>query len=213
MAAPHVSAVAALVWSAMLNATNTEVRAALIASAEDLGVPGHDKIYGSGLVRAKKAIDFLVSSAARPRMNVEINILTDDYPSETTWTLKDQCGMGISIRGGYSFFYPMEPMFLVSVNHNLPLGKYTFTIFDSAGDGICSPAPESYCGSYKILADGVTKLTGGVFDFNDVKTFGNCVTYKPSRKPTSKPTTRKPTTRKPKPTTPKPITRKPRKPV
>ena len=107
----------------------------------------------------------------------------------------------------------MEPMFLVSVNHNLPLGKYTFTIFDSAGDGICSPAPESYCGSYKILADGVTKLTGGVFDLNDVKTFGNCVTYKPSRKPTSKPTTRKPTTRKPKPTTPKPITRKPRKPV
>jgi subtilisin family serine protease len=37
MAAPHVSAVAALVWSVMPNATNTEVRAALIATAEDLG--------------------------------------------------------------------------------------------------------------------------------------------------------------------------------
>jgi hypothetical protein len=106
-------------------------------------------------------------------MNVEINIHTDDYPSETTWTLTDQCGMGISIRGGWSILYPMEPRSLVSVNKNIPLGKYTFTIFDSAGDGICSV--ESYCGSYEILADGVTKLTGGVFEINDANTFGNCV--------------------------------------
>jgi serine protease len=37
MAAPHVSGVAALVWSAIPDATNNEVRDALIKTAQDLG--------------------------------------------------------------------------------------------------------------------------------------------------------------------------------
>jgi subtilisin family serine protease len=61
MAAPHVSGVAALVWSAKPSATNIEVREALIATAEDLGTPGRDDLYGHGLVKAKKAIDYLTS--------------------------------------------------------------------------------------------------------------------------------------------------------
>ena len=40
MATPHVSAVAALVWSAKPSATNEDVCAALCASGEDLGVAG-----------------------------------------------------------------------------------------------------------------------------------------------------------------------------
>ena len=59
MAAPHVSGVAALVWSAIPNLTNTEVRDALIATAEDLGTPGRDDMYGAGLVQANKALTYL----------------------------------------------------------------------------------------------------------------------------------------------------------
>ncbi|HSP77696.1 MAG TPA: S8 family serine peptidase, partial [Myxococcaceae bacterium] len=60
MATPHVSAVAALVWSYNPNWTNAQVREALTATAEDLGAAGRDNYYGYGLVRAKAALDYLL---------------------------------------------------------------------------------------------------------------------------------------------------------
>lgn len=59
MATPHASAVAALVWSAVPDATNVEIRNALTATAQDLGIAGRDVYYGFGLVQAKAAIDYL----------------------------------------------------------------------------------------------------------------------------------------------------------
>lgn len=58
MATPHVSAVAALVWGADQSQTNQDVRDAMIATVEDLGVAGRDPAYGYGLVRAKAAVDY-----------------------------------------------------------------------------------------------------------------------------------------------------------
>jgi serine protease len=61
MATPHVSAVAALVWSAVGNSkTAAQIRTALQVTAEDLGTAGRDTAYGYGLVRAKAAIGNLV---------------------------------------------------------------------------------------------------------------------------------------------------------
>ena len=57
MATPHVSAVAALVWSRNLNCTAAQLRTSLNLSAEDLGTAGRDAKYGYGLVRAKAADD------------------------------------------------------------------------------------------------------------------------------------------------------------
>lgn len=59
MATPHVSGVAALVWSARPSLTAAQVRALLQDSAMELGAPGRDNIYGYGLVQAKKAMDLL----------------------------------------------------------------------------------------------------------------------------------------------------------
>jgi subtilisin family serine protease len=59
MATPHVSAVAALIWSADPNKTNVQVRKALEATALDLGTPGRDNYYGYGLVQAKAALAYL----------------------------------------------------------------------------------------------------------------------------------------------------------
>ena len=59
MATPHVSAVAALVWSANPAWTNVQIREALTATAEDLGAAGRDAYYGYGLVQAKSALDYL----------------------------------------------------------------------------------------------------------------------------------------------------------
>ena len=59
MSAPHVAAVAALVWSYAPELTAQEIRAALAASAMDLGTPGRNNEFGYGLVQAKAALDWL----------------------------------------------------------------------------------------------------------------------------------------------------------
>ncbi|MES2017160.1 MAG: S8 family serine peptidase [Pseudomonadota bacterium] len=57
MATPHVSAVAALVWSYFPSCTSEQIRSSLRKSALDLGVAGRDDKYGYGLVQAKAAKD------------------------------------------------------------------------------------------------------------------------------------------------------------
>ncbi|MDN3651980.1 S8 family serine peptidase [Thalassotalea ponticola] len=59
MATPHVSGVAALVWSNFPQCSAQGIRLALRASAEDLGEFGYDHKFGWGLVRAKDAIDYI----------------------------------------------------------------------------------------------------------------------------------------------------------
>ena len=59
MATPHVSGVAALIWSANPNWTNVEIREALDNTAMDLGDPGRDIHYGFGLVQAYDALQYL----------------------------------------------------------------------------------------------------------------------------------------------------------
>ena len=56
MATPHVSGVAALVWSANPSWTNSQVRAALNVTARDLGASGYDSSFGWGLVQAQDAL-------------------------------------------------------------------------------------------------------------------------------------------------------------
>jgi subtilisin family serine protease len=57
MATPHVSAVAALVWSYTPTCTGAQIRASLTKSALDLGPVGRDVKFGYGLVQAKAAKD------------------------------------------------------------------------------------------------------------------------------------------------------------
>ena len=55
MAVPHVSGVAALVWSYFPSCTGEQIRATLRNSAQDLGDAGRDDKYGYGLVQAHAA--------------------------------------------------------------------------------------------------------------------------------------------------------------
>jgi subtilisin family serine protease len=57
MATPHVSAVAALVWSHFPSCSAAQLRTSLNNSAQDLGPLGRDTKYGYGLVQAKAAYD------------------------------------------------------------------------------------------------------------------------------------------------------------
>lgn len=63
MATPHVAGVAALVWSHYPNCAPGEIRAALNATAEDLGDAGRDNAYGYGLVQTMDAVNYLGANA------------------------------------------------------------------------------------------------------------------------------------------------------
>lgn len=62
MATPHVSAVAALIWSSDPTKSNAQIRQALRVTALDLGVAGRDTDSGFGLVQARAALEYLPSS-------------------------------------------------------------------------------------------------------------------------------------------------------
>ncbi|KAI2514367.1 peptidase [Fragilaria crotonensis] len=59
MATPHVSGVAALVWSRYPACTKQNIINALFVTAMDLGTEGRDDTYGYGLIQAKAASDYL----------------------------------------------------------------------------------------------------------------------------------------------------------
>jgi PKD repeat protein len=61
MATPHVSGVAALVWSHYPQCTNTQIRNALNKTATDKGTAGRDVNFGHGIINAKAAYDYLAN--------------------------------------------------------------------------------------------------------------------------------------------------------
>lgn len=65
MATPHVSGVAAIVWSYFPECSAEGIRLALRASAEDLGTAGYDYEFGWGLVQAKDAVDYISANGCK----------------------------------------------------------------------------------------------------------------------------------------------------
>jgi serine protease len=59
MATPHVTGVAALVWSQFPTCKASRIRTALTATAQDRGTAGRDVYYGFGIVRAQNALTYL----------------------------------------------------------------------------------------------------------------------------------------------------------
>jgi subtilisin family serine protease len=67
MATPHVSGVAALLWSACPTCTNVQIREAMDMTALDLGEAGRDIAYGYGLVQAYDALQYLLHPGQGPQ--------------------------------------------------------------------------------------------------------------------------------------------------
>lgn len=103
--------------------------------------------------------------------NLTIKITLDQYGSETTWTLKNSTGATVASSPVYadsaaSGAYPQP-----DININVPNDCYTFTIFDSYGDGIVGAYG---IGSYRIFSNGVviSGVEGGEFGSSDARSFG-----------------------------------------
>ena len=82
-------------------------------------------------------------------------ILTDDYPGETTWSVSNATGMVVVNGGPYS-----DPNTLYEDEICLEVGCYTLTINDSYGDGICCAYGE---GSYSLIWNSNILVTGSQF--------------------------------------------------
>lgn len=73
-AAPHVAGVIAQLWSAFPDVSRDELKQAIYQSADDLGAPGWDEIYGYGLLNAERSYRLLFDKN-KPAYNTSEAIL------------------------------------------------------------------------------------------------------------------------------------------
>ena len=111
MAAPHVAASAALIWSADSNLTNLEVRYLLRNTAEDLGLPKDHQGYG--MVRTDLAVAELIGNDLDPGKDASLADL-----SVSTGTLKPA-------------FTPGETDYSLVVDHDLEALDITAVLSDA----------------------------------------------------------------------------------
>jgi len=86
MATPHVSGVAALIWSYDTSWTNAQIRDALSNTAIDLGAAGRDNAYGFGLVQASAALDYLQQVAPVITLAVDLYRYRGVHTADLTWS-------------------------------------------------------------------------------------------------------------------------------
>ena len=101
-----------------------------------------------------------------PTVPFTVEVLTDNYPGETSWDLVHVDGDSVvsSIFAGEL----VDVATLYTWDLNIPAGAHVFTIYDEYGDGLCCAYGEGY---YRILLNGNEIASGGEFDFSESVTF------------------------------------------
>jgi hypothetical protein len=97
-----------------------------------------------------------------------ININLDQFGDETSWDIKDSLGNIIFANGPYVNAPNYQPQFIPVC---IPVGKFSFTIYDDYGDGLAGSNWGGQDGSYYIMQCGDTIIYGS--DPN----FGNDTTH------------------------------------
>ena len=103
-----------------------------------------------------------------------MDILTDNWPQETSWKLINTCGTTDQTQESADVetkYYNTKGK-QYSNNYCVPSAEYRFEISDSFGDGICCGYG---IGDYELFLDGVSVKSGGDFDsLESSATFGSC---------------------------------------
>jgi PKD repeat protein len=111
------------------------------------------------------------TTTANPCETIEIDILTDNYGYETSWELVDDATSSVLLSGGQGGVYANNTNYSQTIC--LDRGCYTFTIYDSYGDGICCSYGNGY---YSVSNLTTTQVygTGGSFGSSESVSF--CIT-------------------------------------
>src|SRR4051812_8147839 len=108
------------------------------------------------------------------QIKIKVVLLTDNYPSETSWTIKDINNTILlqnpSIMGAATVY--MDSVCVTAGS------CYTFTIHDNAGDGICCGYGH---GNFKVYVNDTLKKSDSSFGSQSIYSFGcpigqNCST-------------------------------------
>ncbi|MFB9217065.1 endonuclease [Vibrio sinaloensis] len=94
--------------------------------------------------------------------SLQLTLTTDQYGSETSWTIKDSNNSIVTSESGFENSTSYEK------NLCLTDGEYQFTINDTYGDGICC---RSGNGSYALTFNNQTLASGGEFTYSEVHPF------------------------------------------
>eukprot|EP00980_Cylindrotheca_fusiformis_P008951 scaffold1910_cov87-Cylindrotheca_fusiformis.AAC.1 len=211
MATPHVSGVAALMLAFKPDATPTELKTAMLNTAENPNKPngGRNNQYGYGIVNAQKAIEWLASDnnnsggngngggnggndndvkCGANELDFQLNIRTDDYGYETSWVLVDlQSNSAIKTVGEGTYGNNVD----TTAQECLSANKcYSVTIYDSYGDGISSSG-QGNPGFQLLVNDQVIQNNKSFGSSITLPRFGNCSGQGPA--PTNPPNNNNPT--------------------
>jgi hypothetical protein len=118
-----------------------------------------------------------VEGTGQPGVPLQVDITTDNYPEETSWTLTNTC-TSTQVGARPQGYYSGSQNTLFTENYCVDGNSaFQFTINDSYGDGICC----SYgTGFYTITYNGQVAATGGEFTSTTTETFGVCGTPPPT---------------------------------
>lgn len=107
-----------------------------------------------------------------PYTDFNLTIIKDNYGSEITWDLKNSAGAIVQSGGPYTGNGSGTGQVATNQNWNLPIDCYTFTIYDTAGDGICCGYGN---GSWTITTNGgaTTVGSGGNYTTSQSVSFTN----------------------------------------
>ena len=101
---------------------------------------------------------------------VKVKILTDDWPTQSSWTLVDSDDKSIKERGSFN-----KENKVYKDGFCLQSGSYKFTINDNWGDGLCPKWSNSeYCGSYEVKVNDIIAGGGSSFGYEQERNFTVC---------------------------------------
>eukprot|EP00536_Pseudo-nitzschia_multiseries_P010548 jgi/Psemu1/26265/gm1.26265_g len=141
-----------------LYVSDNDKRYALVSVSREGGFPTESPTTSCG-------------TATNGRMKIELK--TDSYGFETTWTVREQTSLGLVVQSDRQY----EGNMIYSFPNNggsvcLDPGVcYQFQIQDTFGDGICCSQGDGY---YKLFLDGTQVMSGGQFGGTETRSF--CVT-------------------------------------
>jgi len=172
---------------------SVQVNETVTTSAADTGPQGllakisNEDVNTNGLTAAASVSTQDVGTETEFGVTIRIEIQTDDYPTETSWTLIDICPDGAVVATGGGYTKTGQTDMRTIYNRN---SRYLFNIIDTGGDGICCNTGSQ--GSYKIFVDSSFQAGGAEFGSGDTELFGkevcNGVTFKPTNVLTASPT-------------------------